>query len=129
MATQIDWMAAVEAECLAVGVPVSPDDPAKTLQDLIQFHVKTALDPEVSPDAQNLIDQGRAAAAPLHISQQVKHLVERARDARISHPRPNARDAVLAAKLRDAMALVEEVAKGPKPDLSQRAAALLKKPK
>ena len=38
----------------------SADDPVKSLAELIQWEVQTALDPSVSPAAQALIDQGLA---------------------------------------------------------------------
>ena len=46
----------------------SADDPVKSLAELIQWEVQTALDPSVSPAAQALIDQGlrRSQSAPEH---------------------------------------------------------------
>ena len=37
------------------------DNPRKALQDLISWHTHVALDPQVSSDAQALIDKGAAA--------------------------------------------------------------------
>lgn len=52
------WYDAVDNECVIAWIPLYEDDPRKTLQGLISWHCLVALDPQVSSDAQALIDMG-----------------------------------------------------------------------
>ena len=60
------WREAIDAElvCLHLGTADSFPDAGAALNALINWHVQVALDPEVSSDAQALIDRGAAQAAP-----------------------------------------------------------------
>ena len=61
------WREAIDAQlvCLHLGTADSFNDANEALAALINWHVSVALDPEVSSDAQALIDRGRAVAEPL----------------------------------------------------------------
>jgi hypothetical protein len=61
------WRDAIDAEliCCHIGTADSFPDPKDALAALIDWHVAVALDPEVSSDAQALVDRGRAVAEPL----------------------------------------------------------------
>ncbi len=60
------WREAIDAElvCLHLGTVDSFLDAKAALDALIDWHVATALDPEVSSDARALIDRGAAAPVP-----------------------------------------------------------------
>ena len=60
------WRDAIDAElvCLHLGTVESFPTAQAALAALINWHVRVALDPEVSSDAQALIDRGAAQAAP-----------------------------------------------------------------
>lgn len=49
---------AVEDACVIAWVNFDPDDPRKTLRDLISWNTSIALDAQVSSDAQELVDRG-----------------------------------------------------------------------
>lgn len=49
---------AVEDACLIAWINFDPDDPRKTLWDLISWHTSIALDISVSSDARELVDRG-----------------------------------------------------------------------
>lgn len=57
-----EWHEAVHAELVTTWTLSSEnkDDPRKALQDIINWHVRVALDPAVSSDAQALIERGKA---------------------------------------------------------------------
>lgn len=57
------WQEAVisEAVCCHIYNETHVNNPRKVLQDIISWHVQVALDPQVSSDAQALIDRGAAA--------------------------------------------------------------------
>ena len=57
------WRDAINDEliCTHLGTADSFPDPKDALNALIDWHVAVALDPEVSSEAQALIDRGRAA--------------------------------------------------------------------
>jgi len=67
------WREAIEAEliCLHLGTVDSFLDAKAALNALIDWHVAVALDPEVSSDAQALIDRGAAAPVPAVPDQRV----------------------------------------------------------
>ena len=52
------WKEAVLDHCVVAYSAFYEDDPKKTLDVLIDWHVKVALDPQVSSDAQALINKG-----------------------------------------------------------------------
>lgn len=52
------WREAILDECTLTNTPFHEVQPRKTLHDLIQWHVHTALDPKVSEAAQELINRG-----------------------------------------------------------------------
>ena len=57
-----EWREAVHDELVTTWTLSSEnkDDPRKALQDIINWHVRVALDPAVSSDAQALIERGKA---------------------------------------------------------------------
>ena len=59
------WREAIDAElvCLHLGTVDSFPTAKEALDALIDWHVATALDPEVSSAAKALVDRGRAAVA------------------------------------------------------------------
>ena len=59
------WREAIDAEliCCHIGTADSFPDPKDALAALIDWHVAVALDPEVSSDAQALVDRGAAAVS------------------------------------------------------------------
>lgn len=59
LAKSRDWKEAVVDQCMVAHSALYEDDPKKTLDTLIDWHVKVALDPQVSSDAQALIDKGK----------------------------------------------------------------------
>ena len=69
------WMEAIDAElvCLHLGTADSFPTAQAALYALIDWHVATALDPEVSSDAQALIDRGAAAVAEPLTEEQEKY--------------------------------------------------------
>lgn len=54
------WKQAVMEQCIIAHINFYPDDPKKTLHELLNWHVTVALDPLVSSSAQALIDRGRS---------------------------------------------------------------------
>lgn len=56
-----EWKEAVLDHCTVAYSAFYEDDPKKTLDVLIDWHVKVALDPQVSSDAQALINKGAEA--------------------------------------------------------------------
>jgi hypothetical protein len=64
------WRDAIDAQlfCLHLGTVESFPTAQDALAALIDWHVAVALDPEVSSDAQALIDRGAAVAEPLKIN-------------------------------------------------------------
>lgn len=62
------WREAIDDElvCLHLGTVDSFPDPKSALDALIDWHVATALDPEVSSSARLLIARGAAVAEPLN---------------------------------------------------------------
>jgi len=56
------WKEAVVNELMTAHIYGSSHqhDPKKAIQDVISWHVQVALDPQVSSDAQKLIDRGAA---------------------------------------------------------------------
>ena len=63
LAQENPWRDAIDAEliCCHIGTADSFPDPKDALAALIDWHVAVALDPEVSSDAQALVDRGAAA--------------------------------------------------------------------
>ena len=59
---ETQWKEAVIQQCIATCIDWHENDAAKTVGELIDWNIKMALDPQISSDAQALIDQGRAAA-------------------------------------------------------------------
>ncbi len=57
-----EWREAVHDELVTTWTlsAENKDDPRKALQDIINWHVRVALDPAVSSDAQALIERGKA---------------------------------------------------------------------
>ena len=57
-----EWREAVYDELVTTWTfsAENKDDPRKALQDIINWHVRVALDPAVSSDAQALIERGKA---------------------------------------------------------------------
>jgi len=51
------WKEAVIEECIVRHLSWDENDPRKTLRALINYEVQLALDPRVSKEAQDLIDQ------------------------------------------------------------------------
>jgi hypothetical protein len=64
MTTPNPWQEAVTDElvCLHIYQAKHDTDPRGALKDAINYHVEIALDPQVSSDAQALIDRGHAQA-------------------------------------------------------------------
>lgn len=58
-----DWKEAVIDACVIAHIGWDENDPRKSLHDLISWHVAVSLDPQVSSDAQALIERGRLEAA------------------------------------------------------------------
>lgn len=54
------WKEAVLDQCAVAHSSFYEDDPKKTLDTLIDWHVQVALDPQVSSAAQALVDSGKA---------------------------------------------------------------------
>jgi hypothetical protein len=63
--------------CAHIGTVDSFPDPRAALNALIDWHVQVAIDPEVSSDAQALIDRGAAAVAEPLSAEQILGAVAR----------------------------------------------------
>ena len=65
MTTPNPWQEAVTDElvCLHIYQAKHDTDPRGALKDVINYHVQIALDPNVSSDAEGLINVGKAIAA------------------------------------------------------------------
>lgn len=56
------WREAVHELCIVSWAPFYPDDPRRTLIELVGWEIRVALDPAVSSGAQALIDEGKRQA-------------------------------------------------------------------
>ena len=115
------WRDAVDNEliCLHLGTVDSFPDARAALNALIDWHVATALDPEVSSDAQALIDRGAAAPVPAVQSAARSIAAEQAEDAGLWFVAETVSEAHLQAALRRLTTAVEgeePVAMTPLPD-------------
>lgn len=74
------WRDAIDAElvCLHLGTADSFPTAQAALDALINWHIATALDPEVSASAKLLVDRGRAAVAEPLTIQQIDAMWEKA---------------------------------------------------
>lgn len=73
------WRDAIDAElvCLHLGTADSFPSANEALDALINWHIATALDPEVSASAKLLVDRGRAAVAEPLTDAQISGAVAR----------------------------------------------------
>lgn len=53
----LEWKTAIEDACIVNWVPIT--NPKETIEKLIEWNVKMALDPAISKDASDLIERGR----------------------------------------------------------------------
>jgi hypothetical protein len=76
---QANWKEAVIDACVVNHLSWDENDPRKTLANLLSWECKVALDPAVSKEAADLIERGRAQAAPAPIIEQLNKLREQHR--------------------------------------------------
>jgi hypothetical protein len=60
--TDGEWRAAVSHQCSVTCCDFDEDDPVATVRELLKVHAQQALDPQVSEQARDLIESGRAEA-------------------------------------------------------------------